>query len=231
MINKTIWNIEYRLNIYQYDWCESPRAWGNIWTFIMQHKSYSFWDEEFTNHWNSFEEDFAYDVNSKYKIIDEFESDYSMSEEESNKIWNFINDNIIYEEVYMIDHSWVSINTKWFWCSWDSGQIGYIYSHKDNITKELILKEWEDWEKKLRDILVNEIKTLNYYIEWNIYWFNIESRELIEKDWKTFYSEWEYEDWCWWFYWDDIKELAKEIVWYNDIFTIEEIENCEISYN
>lgn len=230
MITKRLWDKEYRLTINQGWYTESPREWSNVWTFIMQHRSYSLWDELFDHYWNNFEEDFAYHINSKYEIIDEFESDYSISEKEYNKIWDFINDNIIYEEVYMMDHSWISINTKAYWCRWDSSKIGYIYSHKDNITKQLILKEWEDWEKKLRDILVYEIKILNQYIEWDIYWFDIESRELIEKDWKTFYSEWDYEDWCWWFYIYSISELAKEIIWYTDIFSIKEIENCEISY-
>ena len=229
MITKIIWNKEYRLYIYQDDVYESPKNWGNLWTFIMQHKRYDWWDEKFYNHWNSFEEDFAYHINSKYKIL--LREDEEFSKKELDKIYKWIDKNIIYEEVYMIDHSWVSINTRWFWCPWDSWQIGFIYAHKDKIKTELILEEWEDWEKKLRDILVDEIKTLNQYLEWNVYWFNIESRELIEKDWKTFYSKWDDEDSCWWFYWDDMKELAQEIVWYNNIFTIEEIENCEISYN
>ena len=225
MITKIIWDKEYKLIISYDETAESPRAWDNLWVFIMAHKNYNLWDEELETHWNSFWEDLAYHINDKYNII-ELESDYSMSEEEQEKIYDWINDNIVFREVYMYDHSWISLSTKAFWCRWDSWQVGYIYAHKDLISKELILQEWEDWESKLLKILDDEIKTLSQYCSWEIYEYNIEERSILEKDWKTFYTEWENIDSCWWFY------SIEDMYWYidKDLFDIDEIMSCEITY-
>lgn len=225
MITKIIWDKEYKLIISQDDYDESPREWDNIWTFVMAHRSYNLWDEKLEIHWNSFEEDFAYHINDKYNII-ELESDYSMSEEEQEKIYDWINNNIVLREVYMMDHSWISLSTKAFWCRWDSWMIGYIYAHKDLISKELILQEWEDWESKLLKILDEEIKTLDQYVRGEIYKYVIKERDIFVKDWKTFHTEWDIYDSCWWFY--DIVDMYAYIN--SDIFTAEEIETCEITY-
>jgi hypothetical protein len=222
---KRIWDIEYQLKIYQDEW-SNPREYGNIWILITQHNRYDLSDEEFISHWNSFEEDFAHHINYKYNIIDEFESSYEMNYKELETIYDFINKNIIYERVYMMDHSWIAINTNWFWCGWDSWQIGYIYSHKENITKELILKEWEDWEKKLRNILINEVEYFNKYLIWDFYYFNLSSRNIKMIDWVEYKSEFEEIDSCWWL--DSPADLLDHL---SDCpFTKEEIEECEINY-
>lgn len=104
MITKTVWNKEYKLIIYpdnDYD----PREDSKFGTFIMQHKRYNFWDKDFENHWNSFKEDFAYYINNKYNIIEEFKSDYSMTDEKYEKIYDYIKKSIYYLEVSMTDHS------------------------------------------------------------------------------------------------------------------------------
>ena len=85
-------------------------------------------------------------------------------------------------------------------------------------------KEWEDLEAKLKEILKAEVDYFDKYLRWDFYYYKVESRDIIIKDWKNFYSDWEEQDSCWWLY-----ELT-DILEYNSIFTKEEIESCEINY-
>jgi len=226
-MRKIIWNIEYDLEVRSDEWW-NPREDSNIWTLITQTRNYDLSDEEFQSYWNNFTEDFAHHINNEYNIIDEFESNYEMSHNELETIYKWIDENIIYQKVYMYDHSWITINTTWFSCRWDSWQIGYIYAHKENITKELIVEEWEDWEKKLREVLDNEIKAYNKYINWEYYQVTLESREIKEIDWKIFKSEWEHIESMWWL--DKASDILDYISKEDCPFTAEEIDDCEITY-
>ena len=221
MITKIIWDIEYRLTIEQDDWWYNPREDSNLWKILYSYNKHNLWDEKLSMHWHSLYQDFLHYINEEYNITS-VDFDY-IDNEEKEIIENFIKDNIVYLPVYL-DYSWVSIQTTPFACRWDSWQVWYIYSHKDNIGKELILKEWEDWETKLKEILNAEIKYYDKYIRWEFYYYKVESRDILEKDWKIYYTDWEEEDSCWWLY-----ELI-EILDYNSLFTKEEIESCEIIY-
>jgi len=146
--------IEFEIE--QDEYPESPREWGNLGTFIMQHGNYEFGDRIFEINGNgiSFEDDFKYHLHTVY--------DCSL-------------DDVIYLPVYMYNHSGITISTTPFSCKWDSGQIGYIYAVKDDIRKEYNVKRISP---KLREqtlsILRAEIQTLDQYLIGDIYGFNIE---------------------------------------------------------
>ena len=223
MIKKNIWDKEYSLYISWDEW-SNPREYSNLWTMLYSHRRYILWDEELENHWNSFEEDFAIYINNKFNIL-ERESNYSLSEKEMNKIYKWIDKNIIYLPLYIYDHSWITINTTWFSCWWDSWQVWYIYVHRDDILEEFIIdKLHKKFKDKTYSILKNEVELFDKYLRWYFYYFSIEERDIKIIDWKTFYWEWETFDSCWWLY-----ELT-DILEYNSIFTKEEIESCEIIY-
>lgn len=201
-IYKTVDNIEYKLVIEQeQDWVESPREWCNLWTLVTAHRRYS-WDEELPS--DAWDIDEAFDIHLKSK-------------------WLTIDD-VYYHKVWLYEHSWVRISTAPFGCRWDSGQWGYIYISTETIRKEeLIVAPWKTMEQTVLEILANEILALDQWYSWDIYWFVIESREFIEKDWKKFYSEdWDCVDACGWFYWKDwILEMSDHM----EKFSKEEIKN------
>lgn len=223
MITKIIWDKEYRLIIKQDDWF-NPREDSNLWNMLYSHRNYILWDQILDNYWNSLEEDFAIFINNKFNIL-ERESYYSLTDKEIDKIYKWIDKNIIYLPLYLYDHSWITINTTWFSCRWDSWQVWYIYVHRDDILEEFnnnkLFKKIKD---KTYSLLKNEVKVFDKYLQWDFYYYKIESRNIVIKDWKNFYSDWEYEDSCSWLF-----ELI-DILEYNSIFTKEEIESCEITY-
>jgi hypothetical protein len=87
-------------------------------------------------------------------------------------------------DIYAYSHGGTTISTSPFSCPWDSGKAGYIY-----VTKEKWENEGFDWEdkKKIEEYLKNEIKTLDDYMQGNIYGYVIKDSSGEEKD-----SCWDY---------------------------------------
>ena len=67
--------------------------------------------------------------------------------------------------VYMYDHSGITISTAPFSCSWDSGQIGWIY-----MTEAMALDSDIDAEKA-EAYLKGEVETYNHYLTGETYRF------------------------------------------------------------
>ena len=81
-------------------------------------------------------------------------------------------DDVISLPVYMYDHSGVTIKTSPFGCSWDSGQIGFIFMDAAEANK---------FEKPL-DILEAEIKELDSYVKGEVYGYKVFDDEGTEVD-------------------------------------------------
>ena len=75
------------------------------------------------------------------------------------------NDSIRYLNLYLYDHSGITMNVSGFPCPWDSGQVGFIYMTKKNLRdigykipksatwKTLVDNPWYREDKKPREIL------------------------------------------------------------------------------
>lgn len=98
--------------------------------------------------------------------------------------------------LYLYDHSGITMSTGSFSCSWDSGQVGWIFT-----TASIIQHEWDgDWEHAER-YLKGDVQTYSHYIEGAVYGFTVWEHEDTEH-----YSEGEEIDACWGFYGYDHKE-------------------------
>lgn len=90
-----------------------------------------------------------------------------------DEVTNAIPEDAVKLPVYLYDHGGITISTKPFSCSWDSGQIGWIY-----ITREGILMEQGDLsERSLDQALANlesEIQEYDQYLQGDVYGFQIE---------------------------------------------------------
>ena len=131
---------------HDHDYSESPRQWDNLGTIVTWHRQYSLGD-------------IPQPDDSPADWIESFNAD---------------NPNAVILPVYMYDHSGITINTTGFSCTWDSGQVGYIYATKETI---LLWFEWNRLTAKRRaeviERLREEIKTYDQFITGDIYQYVI----------------------------------------------------------
>lgn len=150
----------------------SPREWDNLTTMICFHRNYVLGD-----------------ITDAY-VTDDYTS------------WNELYEDIMSRErplvikpLYMYDHSGITISTTPFSCSWDSGQIGYVFISPDKIDEMGITmwddESWADYIKRLEDYVEGEVKTYDAYVSGDVYGFHIVDQEG------------EVEDSCWGFYGND----------------------------
>lgn len=95
--------------------------------------------------------------------------------------------------VYMYDHGGITISTSPFYCPWDSGQVGFIYTDIKRINN-LVGHGWKKWSEKrrekAREWLRGEIELFDQYIRGDVYGF------IVEEDGDEIDS-------CWGFYGED----------------------------
>ena len=84
----------------------------------------------------------------------------------------------IYLPLYLYDHSGLTMSTGRFSCSWDSGQVGWIYVLPDKVKKEYQVTEIT---AAVRDTVVKcltaEVKEYDQYLTGQVYWYSIEDAE------------------------------------------------------
>lgn len=102
------------------------------------------------------------------------------------------NDVLVVLPVYMYDHSGITIRTTPFECTWDSGQIGYIYCTKQN-AKDCGFPLTEDAIEIITKGLVGEIEMYDQYLRGDVWGFR-----LLDDDGTLIDS-------CWGFFGDDPK--------------------------
>ena len=150
---------------------DSPRSWDNLGTMICFHNRYNLGD----NH--SYNSD-----------------DYNSWEEMKKAIIKEENTAVILP-LYLLDHSGISISTGAFSCSWDSGQIGFIFVSKDKALEEFGGKiVTAKLKEKLERILDGEVETYDQYLRGYVYGFQIvdEDDDVVDS--------------CYGFYGDNHKE-------------------------
>lgn len=80
--------------------------------------------------------------------------------------------------LYLYDHSGITISTEPFSCPWDSSMVGFIYVDKEKIRKEFGVKNvTQKLMKTVKEILKHEIEIYDLYLRGEIYGF-----KLYDKD-------------------------------------------------
>ena len=148
---KTLKHKGYTIKVVQDEEPQSPREFDNLGKMVCFHKRYTLPNE--TSHKST---------------------DYSG--------WNGLQ-NLIHDEspevilpVYMYDHSGLTINTTGFSCPWDSGQIGFIFASKQDVTKEFG-EVTSEVVTKVKKVLEAEVKEYSDFLEGNVYGFVVESAD------------------------------------------------------
>lgn len=151
-------NGKHLLKIYTEDSPESPRDWDNMGTMICFHNKYGLGD----------------DTNLKSE-------DFEGWKELENHLMNELNAEVILS-IYLYDHSEITINTEGNRCSFDSGQVGFIY-----VTKEDLIKNYKEGTptkeliKLAKDCLKLEVETYNQFIRGEVYGFRLITMKTCDK--------------------------------------------------
>lgn len=167
---------------YDYD-AESPREWDPLGTMLCNHRRYNLGDTEnpYAGDTGTYEEDFKKYIKEELNLT--------------------VND-VIYLPLYLYDHSGLSINTTGFSCSWDSGQLGYVYVTKNRVRGEFNAKRISSkLKKKVEKVLISEVELYDAYLKGEVYIY-----ELIDDDGEFITS-------CGGFTgdFDDVKKQIKEV--------------------
>ena len=162
---------------------DGPRDWDNLGTMVCAHRRYNLGDEQLDRleYWLSgmlvklgLERT---DKNGYYTIqwedfITDLENGYKTA---ITKAWEILDPYIFVLDLYLYDHSGITINTTGFTCPWDSGQVGFIY-----VTKADVRKEWgvQRISSKLREQVFNslrsEVEIYDQYLTGDVWYFSIE---------------------------------------------------------
>jgi hypothetical protein len=130
----------------------NPRTdWDNLGTMVCFHKRYDLGDK----------------------------TDYRSEDYDS---WNELEEGIVKNEgevfilnLYLYDHSGITISTSPFDCNWDSGQIGFIFVSKYKMKKEGID------ETKVEEYLKREVETYDQYLTGEVYCYEVYEIETCDK--------------------------------------------------
>lgn len=129
---------------------ESPREWSNLGTMVCFHKRYGLGDK---HEYNS----------NDYNGWDEMEKDIIKKE----------NVGVILP-LYLYDHSGITMNTTGFSCSWDSGQVGFIFISKEKIREEYGIKRiTKEWIEKIEGYLKGEVETYDQFLQGDIFGYRV----------------------------------------------------------
>lgn len=179
----------YDINIISDDFATDPREWDNAGKMVCQHGRYHLGDEQYKNSYaNSWREWFAYYVLENYatlnlKTYNTF--GYFEDEEEVDKVWEWIEENMIVMPLFLYDHSGISISTSRT-CRWDSGQVGFMYITKKKAVEEFGKKYFtKAVEEKAIACMEAELKTYDDYLRGDVYGYVIldENGEEIDSCW------------------------------------------------
>lgn len=156
---------------------ESPREWDNLGTMACFHGRYNLGDKNIPFH------------------TDDFNSWDEMRTYIENKLRA-----VIVLPLYLYDHSGITISTSSFSCSWDSGQVGFIYVTEDDILKGFGVIN-DATIVRAEAILENEVITYDQYLTGDIYGFRLLKKSVCDQG----HIHEEVIDSCWGFYGSDIK--------------------------
>ena len=86
--------------------------------------------------------------------------------------------NVFYLNLYLYDHSGITMSTGSFNDPWDSGQVGIIYVTKDEVREEYGKKVISaKLKKQVYEMLESEVKTYDNYLTGEVYGFVVEDED------------------------------------------------------
>ena len=78
-----------------------------------------------------------------------------------------LGDDCVRLPLYLYDHSGLTMNTCGFACSWDSGQVGFIYATYEEIEREYG-EVTEKTKQKATDLLIAQVEEYDHYLRGDV---------------------------------------------------------------
>lgn len=200
----------YTIEIERDEFNDSPRDWDNLGTMVTWHRRYPLGDEQpksDVDNWLSNMVDIhvepprgkdGYVTKQWDDFIDDLEAGYKNA---IDKAWKLLQSHIVILDLYLYDHSGLTMSTSPFSCPWDSGQVGFIYATKEDIRKEYNVRRISAKTlKKAISVLESEVKMYSQFLQGDVWGYLVEKGD-------------EFVDGCWGFYGHDYcLSEAKNIV-------------------
>lgn len=158
---------EYRVRFIQDTDPMSPREWDNVGHMVCWHRRYNLGDKQPSLDPEEWLEAFQEDY-PKHAIL----------------------------PLYLYDHSGITISASSFSCSWDSGQVGWIYATPEDV--ETAGCKWDDVERILR----SEVDAYDRFLTGAVFGYVVEVGEECDQG----HTHWEIEDYGWGFSGDNLED-------------------------
>ena len=145
---------------------ESPREWDNIATMVHWHRRYDLCDRRVSG-----PRSFLLELMQEREWR---EHQKEVPDEISDKnIGDYIDRYYWVLPLFLYDHSGLSMRVRNFDCSFDSGQVGFIYIAKDDERLLELDESGETREESARRIMKQEVKTYDQYLTGDVYIYDV----------------------------------------------------------
>lgn len=146
---------------------------------VCQHKRYELGDVQYSaSYADNWQEWFALYILENQTTgleLENYETYGYCTRAEFNKVWKWIEDNIIYFPISMYEHSGISIKVGNPTDIFDSGYIGYIYVTKDKVLQEYIVDSINpELLQTVKSVLIGEVETYNTYVSGDCLGYEVE---------------------------------------------------------
>ena len=193
-------NDDHELHIVYDSDPDSPRNWDNLGTMICVHSRYNLGDVHYKSKLECLQHiATSLGITEIINDLDMYKEIYD--DEEQLQDWINSREDFVILPLYLYDHSGITMSTSAFSCSWDSGQVGYIYCSTDKILKEYGTTDL-DTLTKVENILEGEVETYNQYLTGDVYGFELYKVKTCNEGHKHL----DFLDSCHGFYGDNWKE-------------------------
>lgn len=148
---------DYIVRIYQDQNPPSPREYDNFGKIVCFHPKYYLGDNHDynENHYDSWDD-------MKKAIVEE------------NNVGVIL-------PLYLYEHGGLTISTSPFSCVWDSGQIGWIYCTKEQMSEDWIKLSGQEPSERCKILLEGEVKTYDQYLTGDVYGYKVFKAETCDK--------------------------------------------------
>lgn len=195
--NMSVETIEYKGHEIEIEQDMSPsnpcEEFDQLGTMVCSHSRYNLGHEQVTGGMSGWYDYLA----SNHDLV--HESDWYPEEhgkvEYEDYAAKWVEQNLIVLPLYLYDHSGITIRTAAFSCPWDSGQVGFVYVHKDKVKTEY---SWKRLTKarveKVEGYLKAEVGVYDHYLTGSVYGYSIEGPKCDDSCW-GYYGYGEGTDW------------------------------------
>lgn len=87
-------------------------------------------------------------------------------------------ESIVLLPLYLYDHSGITMNTTGFSCSWDSGQVGWIYNSIEAYKKETGNDHYT--KEKIKEDFTSQVEMYDKYIRGTMLWYIVEKENKCD---------------------------------------------------